>query len=107
MIELCSSADLPEGTSKGFQINSGSIFIVRKDRTLYAYRNACPHLGIPLEWSKDKFLDDEGELIQCATHGALFKIDDGFCVYGPCANQSLSRISVEERDGKIYVFSPA
>ncbi|VUD53278.1 hypothetical protein TDB9533_01802 [Thalassocella blandensis] len=106
MIELCRTTDLPEGSSKSFSLPSGNIFLVKKQQQIYAYRNSCPHLGIPLEWVTNKFLDEDGELIQCATHGALFTIEDGMCVYGPCVNQSLTRVSVQEIQGSIYFISP-
>jgi len=34
-------------------------------------------------------------LIQCATHGALFRIRDGYCVAGPCAGQGLIPLEVK------------
>jgi nitrite reductase/ring-hydroxylating ferredoxin subunit len=45
----------------------------------------CPHLGIPLNWAPERFLDLDGTLIQCSSHGALFQIDSGECIAGPCA----------------------
>ncbi len=38
----------------------------------------------PLNWTPDRFLDLERKQIICATHGAVFCIDDGLCVGGPC-----------------------
>ncbi len=63
-------------------------FAVRRDGIAYFYINRCPHRGIPLEWQPDKFLDQSASLIQCATHGALFLIESGECVAGPCAGQA-------------------
>ncbi|MEE8263379.1 MAG: Rieske (2Fe-2S) protein, partial [Gammaproteobacteria bacterium] len=42
-------------------------------------------------WVPDQFLDETGNLLQCATHGALFRIEDGFCVAGPCTGASLTQ----------------
>lgn len=105
MIELCNTHDLREGDSKGFNLPSGNFFLIKKDQKIYAYRNSCPHLGIPLEWQPDRFLDDEGELIHCATHGALFTIKEGLCVSGPCVNQSLTRVEVTEQNSKIFLIT--
>jgi len=39
-------------------------------------------------------------LIQCATHGALFLIESGECIAGPCAGQSLTALpGREDRQG--------
>ncbi len=87
---LCHQQELLEGQSKGFQIDaSHSLFAVRKNQNIYLYKNSCPHLGIELEWLEDQFLDADNQLIQCSTHGALFLIEDGQCVSGPCQGQSL------------------
>lgn len=68
------------------------VFVVKKDQQLYLYRNSCPHLGVELNWQENQFLDLDGELIQCAMHGALFRIEDGFCLAGPCQGQSLEAV---------------
>lgn len=86
---LCHSNEISEGKSKGFQIGERFVFAVKKNGQFYVYENSCPHLGIQLEWQPNEFLDDSASLIQCSTHGALFKIDNGECLSGPCAGQSL------------------
>ena len=75
--------------------------LVRRGDGIYAYVNSCPHTGMPMDWMPDQFLDAEGHYIQCATHGALFRLEDGYCVSGPCAGQSLRAVAVEIRDGWI------
>lgn len=103
MVFLCSLEELTNYYSKGFSFDEKSIFVVRQNDNVYAYRNSCPHLGIQLEWQADRFLDIEGELIQCSTHGALFTIQEGFCVSGPCSGQSLEALEVDIRDGQVWV----
>ena len=56
-----------------------------------------------MEWLPDRFLDESGSLLQCATHGALFLIESGECVAGPCAGQSLRPLDVIERDDSIWL----
>ena len=96
---VCSLAELPEGSSRGFSIQTGDaredIFLVHKNGQVSAYLNSCPHTGGPLDWLPDKFLNLDGDLIQCASHDALFRIEDGVCIAGPCAGRSLSRLRVE------------
>ncbi|WP_425913130.1 Rieske (2Fe-2S) protein [Pseudomonas sp. GWSMS-1] len=103
MLRLCAPDELAEGQSRGFEIAEEKLLVVRKDGQLYAYRNRCPHRGIPLEWLPDQFLDNSASLIQCATHGALFLIESGECVAGPCAGQSLQELAIREDDQGIWV----
>lgn len=103
MIRLCASAELAEGQSRGFDVDGLKLLAVRKHGTVFVYENRCPHRGVGLEWVADQFLDDSGSLIQCATHGALFLIDSGECVAGPCAGQALRTLQAVERDGSIWL----
>lgn len=93
---LCRLRDLAESGTRGFaEIGDGhGIFLVRKGDRVHGYRNRCPHTGAPLEWQPDQFLDLDGSFIQCAMHGALFRIHDGYCLRGPCAGQSLEPVEV-------------
>jgi len=105
-IALCKVEDIPHESSKGFQIDDMALFAVRKDGVIYVYRNRCPHLGIGLEWNEDQFLDSEGALIQCSTHGALFIIESGECIAGPCRGEALTAISHVIVAGEILVELP-
>jgi nitrite reductase/ring-hydroxylating ferredoxin subunit len=89
---LCHSDEIAEGKSKGFQLDETFLFAVKKHGQIYIYQNSCPHLGIQLEWQPDEFLDIDACMIQCSSHGALFKIEDGECLLGPCQGQSLIAI---------------
>lgn len=101
--KVCQASAIEEEQSKSCHHDGINFFIVRKDGVLYAYQNKCPHLGIPLEMMPDEFLDNEKALIQCSTHHALFLIDSGLCVSGPCINQSLLNLPVREHEGDIEV----
>lgn len=103
MRALCHIDDIESGASKGFTIDDVNLFIVRQGQHVYAYLNQCPHLGIPLEWKDDEFLDIDGRLIQCAMHGALFVINTGDCISGPCTGQALSRITCRIEDNMVMV----
>lgn len=106
---LCNYDDIEEGKARGFALDGGeeaSHFAVKKDGEIYAYRNFCPHLGVNLEWLPDQFLDADGELIQCATHGALFLPTSGECVAGPCTGASLTPVPVEHTAEGLFVLLP-
>lgn len=97
---------IPEPGSKGYargDERSAAFFVVRKAGRVFAYLNRCPHTGAPLEWQPDQFLDMDDGFIQCALHGALFRVADGFCLRGPCAGQSLRPLPLEVADGRVQV----
>ena len=64
-------------------------FVVRKDGRVHGYVDLCPHAARPLAPIEDRYLTREKDLLMCAAHGALFRIEDGFCVSGPCAGERL------------------
>lgn len=103
MIELCNLNTIEEDGSKGFQVNELAVFAIRKQQEVYLYLNSCPHLGIELEWEEDRFLDSEAMHIQCSTHGALFVIETGLCVAGPCLREKLTPIPCTVRDNIVYI----
>jgi nitrite reductase/ring-hydroxylating ferredoxin subunit len=80
------------------------ILVVRRGDHAYGYLNSCPHTGGPLDWEPDQFLDPAREYIQCATHGALFRIADGVCVYGPCAGDRLTPVATAVEAGEVVLF---
>jgi len=105
---LCAFDELDESSGKGFKLPlqgvPADIFVVRRDGHVYAYRNVCPHRGTTLDWLPDQFMDPEREYIQCATHDARFRVEDGVCVAGPCVGKKLSALPVEVRDGQIVLL---
>lgn len=103
MIRLCASTDLAEAQSRGFSLLGRRVLAVRRHGRVFVYENRCPHRGIPLEWQSDQFLDESGTLIQCASHGALFSIETGECVSGPCVGQELNLIPCEENAQGVWV----
>ena len=96
---------IPEQSGKGFKLGDQKFFAVKKNGQLFVYRNSCPHIGIALEWVEDQFLDSSKSMIQCANHGALFVIESGHCVSGPCSGQKLRKIQFQLIDGEIHIDS--
>ncbi len=93
---LCRLGELAEPGSKGFSLGPAlrEIFVVRRGGEVRAYENACPHTGATLDWVPDQFLSYDRTHILCATHGALFRVGDGFCIHGPCAGKSLVSVAI-------------
>lgn len=104
---LCALDDIGDGDSDGFVVDTADgrcgLMVIRRGDTAVSYLNSCPHIGTPLEIRPGRFLDQAGEHILCTTHGALFTIDDGLCIAGPCVDDKLTPIDIEIRDGAVYV----
>ncbi|GJM05547.1 MAG: hypothetical protein DHS20C09_15430 [marine bacterium B5-7] len=78
--------------------------IIYHQNKILSYLNRCPHTGVNLEWIPHQFLDRKKKFIQCATHGALFKIENGLCIHGPCVGDKLEEIENVIIEGKIYLI---
>lgn len=104
MQKLCGLDDIPDGDAIGVETAQGEVVVIRQGREVVAYRNYCPHLGIELNFQPDVFLDIEHRYIQCANHGALFQIEDGLCVFGPCQGESLTPLPVQLIDNSVCLL---
>lgn len=106
MIRLCELSDIPEREGVSIPRDDGEIVVLQRDGQVYAYRNNCPHLGIDLNFQPDVFMDLDGMFIQCANHGALFQVEDGLCIHGPCQGQSLTAVPVQLIGSTVWLTSP-
>lgn len=59
-----------------------------------AYANLCPHVPLPLDRDGEPLLSADGLFLVCRNHGALFTVEDGLCVAGPCVGESLAPLDV-------------
>lgn len=107
---LCPEDALRPGEALGFDSGDPAtpgLFAVRDaDGAVLIYRNACPHLRVPLDWAPGRFLDSTGTRIVCANHGAEFRLGDGLCMRGPCKGQSLERVRAAVLNGMIMAEGP-
>ena len=104
---LCRLEDIDDPGSKGMAVmlhgELREIFLVRKGDRMFGYLNSCPHTGAPLDWLPDRFLDLDGCYIQCAMHAALFRIEDGHCIAGPCSGDSLGTVALTVEGGVVML----
>ncbi len=104
---LCASDEVEEGgrgvrfpvTAFGDQATG---FVVRYGGAAYAYLNRCAHVPIELDWAQGEFFESSGLYLMCATHGAIYVPDSGYCAGGPCKGARLRPIKVREEGGSIY-----
>ncbi|QNN65340.1 Rieske (2Fe-2S) protein [Sphingomonas rhizophila] len=96
---------IPNGSARNFvlEMKAGRFhgFIVRQGDAVFGYVDRCPHMGLPLAQKLDDYLSEDGSLIACDWHGALFEIDSGRCVGGPCVGARLQGWPVTIADGRI------
>ena len=103
---ICALDELENPGAKGFVIPDDwpvHAFVVRKGERVYAYVNVCPHTGRSLHWKPDAFLTKDRNLIMCSAHGAIFEIETGICVAGPCPGARLRALPVRVSGGLVDV----
>jgi nitrite reductase/ring-hydroxylating ferredoxin subunit len=102
-----SAGDLAPGTTTKLRLErDGRVvdaFVVRVGDDFHAYVNRCPHVGAPLDLWPNEFLSEDGSLVVCATHGAVFEPGTGACVGGPCVGDRLTRLRVRRDGDRIVV----
>ena len=79
------------------------ILLRQKDGTLTAYRNACPHMGIELDWDPTRLLTRDSRFLRCTGHHALFDAQTGLCTKGPCQGETLTRLKIQEAEGELFL----
>lgn len=101
---LCRLDEIPDGEGRGFAVEGDDdIFVLRQGDRVYGYVNSCPHAWTPLDWVENQFMNIDRSRILCATHGAEFRIEDGYCVVGPCRGRSLRPVAVSLRRGEVLL----
>jgi nitrite reductase/ring-hydroxylating ferredoxin subunit len=102
---LCRLDEVPDGGSRGM-LRDGlddRLCVVRQGDEVFIWLNDCPHEHRPLEYRQDRFLSGDGSHIVCYAHSAHFDIRSGLCFSGPCAGQSLTKVSAHVRDGNVWI----
>jgi nitrite reductase/ring-hydroxylating ferredoxin subunit len=104
---VCALHELADPGAKGFTMGRGDWplrgFVVRHGAVVRAYVNHCPHAGFPLNWSPDAFLAPEAPMILCSMHGALFEVESGLCISGPCQGLGLRPLAVRVERGYVML----
>ncbi len=69
-------------------------FVLRHEAGLFAYVNRCPHWAVDLDMGDGRFHAQDVDRIYCKNHGALFRLVDGVCDWGPCLGRTLEPLQV-------------
>lgn len=107
---VCREEELPEGVVRTARLGQDAdglpvmVLLLRDESgTIVAYRNLCQHLPVPLDGGTGELLSEDGAHLVCGTHGATYRLHDGYCVEGPCEGLSLEALHVREDGGELYV----
>ena len=104
-VVLCRLADLPDPGARNFVLQIGERrfhgFVVRRGQDVRGFVDRCPHMGLPLAQQLDRYLTPDGSLIACSWHGALFRVEDGACLGGPCVGAALTPWRVRLQAGEV------
>ncbi|QKQ77854.1 NifU family protein [Nostoc sp. TCL240-02] len=88
--------EVPEFSVVTVQLAGTSLILHRQGTTVKCYRNACSHLGSPLEKGKI-----EDGIITCPSHGFQYKLETGECLTAP--DISLQSYPVKIKGDKVFV----
>ncbi len=105
-VALCNSRDLVEGgEAVPFDVEYAGqtcrAFAIRCKGAVHAYLNRCTHVAMEMDYQPNRFFDDSGQWLLCATHGAAYRPDTGQCAGGPCRG-GLVRIALSEAQGVVH-----
>ncbi|PLR23296.1 2Fe-2S ferredoxin [Caulobacter zeae] len=96
---------IADGAARNYVLQIGENrfhgFVVRRGEAVFGYVDRCPHAGLPLAQQLDQYLTPDGGMIACSWHGAVFAVEDGACLGGPCAGGRLTLWPVIVEDGKV------
>jgi nitrite reductase/ring-hydroxylating ferredoxin subunit len=96
---------IADGAARNYVLQIGANrfhgFVVRKGEQVFGYVDRCPHAGLPLAQQLDQYLTPDGGLIACSWHEAIFTVEEGTCVGGPCVGAKLSPWPVTVSEGRV------
>ena len=105
-IPLCRSADLQDGgLAVPFDVSYAGqtcrAFAIRYRGVAHAYLNRCTHVAMEMDYQPNRFFDDSGQWLLCATHGAAYLPASCECAGGPCRG-GLVKVALTESDGVVH-----
>ena len=102
--------EIAPGRTKKFLLDcaAGELegFVLNVAGEHHAWVNRCRHVPMSLDWVENQFFTADGDYIQCATHGGLYRPGTGECIAGPPCGKSLHRIPLRIDGDTIYAECP-
>jgi 3-phenylpropionate/trans-cinnamate dioxygenase ferredoxin component len=94
--------DYAVGVPRRVEAPGRALVVVRVDQTLYVLDDRCSHEEFSLS---EGFVDVEAGEIECARHGAMFRLRDGEPLTLP-ATRPVAHYEVRDVDGRLEVEVP-
>ena len=109
-VVVARAGEIPPGRTKKFMMDiegrEEECFVINHNGTLHAYVNRCCHVPMTMDWIDNRFLTEDGQFIQCATHGACYVPDTGECVVGPPVGKFLIRVPLVVEGDAVIACPP-
>jgi len=99
MARVSAGSKFAEGEIRVFEIDGINVSVAAAGGRLYAFDDACTHMGCSLGEGKL-----EGTTVTCPCHGSQFDVTSGAIIRGPAQRPVRSR-SVEVEGGDLLVES--
>jgi nitrite reductase/ring-hydroxylating ferredoxin subunit len=104
---LCRLEAIPDGACQELRFGDSAdgfrLVLYRQGSLVRAYVNRCPHLLLPLNAEPNQFLLLKNFEIMCAYHGAVFRLEDGYCIAGPAEGKGLEPVPVFVDAAQVYL----
>ncbi|MFZ1685421.1 MAG: non-heme iron oxygenase ferredoxin subunit [Candidatus Zixiibacteriota bacterium] len=97
-VRVASTADIPEGKLKAFEIGSVNLVIAHSADGFFAVANECTHDSEPIASGRIRGTD-----IMCTRHGARFDLKTG-AVTAPPAIVPIDTYQVKIENDGIFVY---
>jgi 3-phenylpropionate/trans-cinnamate dioxygenase ferredoxin subunit len=101
-VDIGTLSDYETGVPKQVRVGGRVLVVVRIDDAVYVLDDRCSHEEFSLSEGE---VDVELAEIECARHGAMFRLSDGAAVTLP-ATKPVAHYEVLERDGNLQVVVP-
>lgn len=95
-VRIANVNELHENQILAVRVENQNVILHRKGDNIKCYRNACSHLGFPLDKGKV-----ENNMITCASHQFEYDLNTGKCLTVP--DISLQSYEVRVKGDKVYV----
>jgi 3-phenylpropionate/trans-cinnamate dioxygenase ferredoxin subunit len=101
-VDIGTLDDFEVGVPRQLHVDGRVLVAVRIDETVYVLNDRCSHEEFSLSEGE---VDVELAEIECARHGAMFRLSDGAPVSLP-ATRPVQHYDVEENNGRLAVVVP-
>lgn len=109
-VTIGAASGIAPGETRKFWLPTGGepveAFVVNFHGALHAWVNRCRHVALTMDWVENRFLDEAGEHIVCATHGGLYRPDTGECIAGPPFGKVLLRVPLRVEGDQLIATVP-